>query len=227
MSPRRNANALAPRSKQYANSNGRPRVCTGNARRPRVLSPAASWLKNPLTQGRGTIPSEPVKILSRPPDCFAKICTANALHCESRTVTGRRGNEGATGSRCRDWRCGTNPGLVAGAAVSGPTRFARSSGGGQVSAAGERDGGHRGFAIFDISFRSARCGAWRGDGRRRMARDRCQRRAERLDFAVGGQQSATVRRGTRLTGGVCCGAIRMMRRSILRLLKQAPVCVRT
>ena len=96
-----------------------------------------------------------------------------------------------------------------GRAVSFPTRFARSSGGGQVSAAGRWDGAHRGVRDFAQYFRSARCGVWRGSGRRWLARDRFQRRAERLDFvAGGGQQSSTVSRGTRLTGGVCCGAMR-------------------
>jgi hypothetical protein len=95
MTPRRNANALPHRSKLHLNSNGRPRVCTGNARRPRGLSPAASRLKNPLTQGRGTIPSEPVGILSRSPDGFANF--ARPTRCTART--GQRPGEGGMRER--------------------------------------------------------------------------------------------------------------------------------
>ena len=74
---------------------GVPRVCTGNARRPRVLSPAASRLKNPLTQGRGTIPSEPVGILSRSPDGFSNF--ARPTRCTART--GQRPGEGGMRER--------------------------------------------------------------------------------------------------------------------------------
>jgi len=100
---------MSPEQKCSENSNRRPRVCTGNACRPRVLSPTSSWLVNLLTQDRGIIPlSEPVThyavhqmalgIPARPTPCIAR--------------TGQRQGEGGTRER-----------PARGAGIGGETRF--------------------------------------------------------------------------------------------------------
>lgn len=134
---------FATKCERPENSNGRPRVCTGNARRPRVLSPAASWLKIPVTQGRGTIPSEPVKILSRSPDGFANQRGQRAALREPDSDRVKVGC-GSDRSAVQGLAAGHEFGLVAGAAVSDLTQFNHSNRR-EESAAGGRGRVHRGI----------------------------------------------------------------------------------
>ena len=92
---------------------------------------------------------------------------------------------GSDRSAVQGLAAGHESGMVAGAAVSDLTQFNHSNRR-EESAAGGGAGFIAESAIFAKSFRSAQCGAWRGSGRRRLARDRFQRRAERLDFVAGG-----------------------------------------